>query len=487
MKNLDSLNENPRPPLRPPRVYNGQVPPRAYAAAQPQPRPKKRRLLKFFLGIIVIAIFVMGGWAVSRAINLSNKIFVGQKTTFFKKIKDLVRGGSNAAPLQGENLGQVNILLLGIGGEGHDGPYLTDTMMLAQVRPDLGEVTLTAIPRDLYVDIGHGFGQQKINAAFAQGYYKNGNWNEGGTWAREAVQKISGLTIPYFAVVDFSGFEKAIDQVGGIDVAVDRTFTDYSYPNEKEGYLPPQTFKQGPQHMDGKTALIFARSRHAAGPEGSDFARSQRQQKVINAFKAKTLSLNLITDVSTINGLLGTFADHAHTNLSPAEILRLYTLVKDKNIQQFLSLSLDPDTGIICPQILPDNGAYVLLPCEGKTMSDVQGFFKNSFTTGRLAGEQSVVWLATSTGDKAAYQSAYEKLSDAGLTVWELPYGKPALDQTVVYAANPKPATVEFIKNTLGATEATLPPPNVKVDSTRVDVIVILGKDNNVSAIKDMQ
>ena len=109
------------------------------------------------------------------------------------------------------------------------------------------------------------------------------------------MQNLTGLQVPYFAVMDFSGFEKAIDQVGGVDVTVDRTFTDYQYPDSGTGYLPPQTFTAGPQHMDGARALIFARSRHAAGVEGSDFARSQRQQKIIDAFKQKVLSMNLVS------------------------------------------------------------------------------------------------------------------------------------------------------------------------------------------------
>jgi len=118
-----------------------------------------------------------------------------------------------------------------------------------------------------------------------------------------------------------------------VDIKIDRTFTDYQYPDSGTGYLPPQTFTAGWEHMDGARALIFARSRHAAA-RSSDFARSTRQQKVIQAFKDKTLNLNLITDSGKINSLLGTFADHFHTNI-PGEIYHLYSLIKTKDISIF--------------------------------------------------------------------------------------------------------------------------------------------------------
>jgi len=441
---------------------------------------KPRRILRAVIVIIVVITLSLGGLAAVRAVNLSNKIFVGTKTSFFDKLRDVFLGSSGTHLLKGEDLGQVNVLLLGIGGEGHDGPYLSDTIILAQIRPDIGEITLTAIPRDFLAALPDGYGQQKINSAFAYGFKKNKSWDEAGQWSRSAVEKISGLTIPYFAVLDFAGFEQAINKVGGVDVTIDRTFTDYTYPDSGIGYLPPITFTAGPEHMNGTRALQFSRSRHAAGPEGSDFARSQRQQKIIESFKSNVLSLNLVSDAGKINSLLGIFADHFHTNISPGEIFRMYSIVKDHNIQKFLSLSLDPSTGLVCPEILEGNGAYVLTHCPGKTDGDVKNFFKNSFTVGKLYAEKSIVWMASSrTSGTQDYQEADKKLKSAGLTVWEVAFGKTNLPQTIVYQVNPKPATVEFIKNTLGATEVNLPPPGIKVDKSKVDIVVILGGDGN--------
>jgi hypothetical protein len=261
-----------------------------------------------------------------------------------------------------------------------------------------------------------------------------------------------------------------------VDVDVQNTFTDYSYPDNGTGYLPPITFTAGEQHMDGVRALEFARSRHAAGIEGSDFARSQRQQKIIAAFEAKIFTNNIIKDAGTLNSLMGIFADHFHTNLSPAQIYQLYTLSKSKSIAP-LSLSLDPSTGLICPEIEASDGAYILTPCPGKNVQDIQNYFKNAFSVGKLAAEKSTVWLANSTGDQQIYDTAFRDLTDAGIVVYQLGYSKDNLPQTIVYQANPKPATVEFIENTLNATEDTLPPPGVTAPKDKVDIIVVLGEN----------
>jgi LCP family protein required for cell wall assembly len=485
MKDIDSIHKNQ--PLEPNQSGNfggqnrpaGQtVKPQSVNLLKQSGKSNGKKTLKRILWCVALIIVILGGIILVRAANLSNKIFVGQKTTFFGQIINFIRGSSDNQTLIGEDLGQINVLLLGVGGAGHDGPYLTDTMILAQIRPDIGEITLTSIPRDYYTTLPDKT-SQKINAAFALGLGQNMDWNQAGNWARQTAGNVSGLQIPYFAVMDFSGFEQAIDKVGGVDVTVDRTFTDYQYPDSGTGYLPPQTFIAGPQHMNGATALIFARSRHAAGPEGSDFARSQRQQKIIDAFKQKVLSQNLIGSAATINNLLGIFADHFHTNMSPAEMNELYGLVKNKNMN-ILSLSLDPSTNLICQEILASDGAYVLTPCPDKSEQDVQNFFKNSFSAAKLKAENATVWLASSTGDKAAYNTALRELNDAGVTVYQLNYSKDNLSQTTVYQVNSKPATAEFIANTLNATAVNLPPPGVTVDKNKVDVIIVLGQNAGI-------
>lgn len=436
--------------------------------------PRSRRILKFIIVLVVLVVIGLGGFVLVRASNLADKIFVGQKTDIFHKIGGLIQGQTGGAKLDGEKDGQVNILLLGIGGPGHDGPYLSDTIILAQLRTEEKKATLTAIPRDYLVNTKE-LGQRKINAVFAESYAKSQDWDKAGESIRSVVEKMSGLEIPYFAVVDFKGFEKTVDLLGGVDVDVERTFTDYTFPDNDEGYLPAVTFTQGHEKMSGERALIFARSRHAAGPEGSDFARSVRQQKIIAAAKAKIVDLNIITDAGKINELVSVVGEHFHTNLGLGELLRLYNISKDFGQDNILSLSLDPNTGIVCDQRLEESGAYVIALCSGKTASDVTDFFQNSFSTGGLTSEHAVVWLADSSVTGKLYKKAETELKNAGITVYKVIYtGKP-LTQSVVYSVNNKPSTLDFTKDKLKASSVTLPPPGIKIDKTKVDVIVILG------------
>ncbi len=447
------------------------------------PKKRSRRTLKIVLAFMAIIIIGLGGYVVVKATSLADKVFVGTDHSLFGQISDLI-GSQTGNKLQGEKDGQVNVLILGIGGVGHDGPYLSDTMMLAQIRPtknngsddEKGKATMISIPRDYLVNTKE-FGQRKINSVFAETFAKTKDWEKSGQATIDVVEKMSGLEIPYFAVVDFAGFKKTIDLLGGVDITVDNTFTDYTYPDNSNGYIPAVTFKAGHETMNGERALIFARSRHAAGPEGTDFARSARQQKIIQAAKNKLVSLNIIADAGKINELFTIVGDHFHTNLSAGELIRLYTLTKDFGNDQVTSLSLDPETNLICPEILESNGAYVLTPCPGKDIDDIKNYFKNSFDSSQINSEKAVVWLADSSVAGKLYKKAESELVANGLTVYKVIYtGKPLL-QSVVYPVNQKDATINLIKDKLHASAVSLAPPGIKIDPKKVDVIVILGEE----------
>lgn len=443
---------------------------------KPKPTPRKRR--RWLWAMVIVFILLIAGATTTfiAARKWSKLSFVGKQGGFFSGAKDLIQGTTGQVPIEGEKSGVVRVLLLGIGGEGHDGPYLSDTIIVAQIKLETNEVSLTSIPRDYQVKLQNGE-QRKINAAFAEGFYQNKDWDEAGRWARQVVSQMSGVDIPYFAVVDFSGFEQAVDQIGGVDVTVERTFTDYQYPNSTDGYLPPQTFTAGPQHFNGKLSLIFARSRHAAGPEGSDFARSQRQQKIIAAFREKVQKLNLVTDSGQLATLLQTFASHFHTNFTPGQLLRLAKIGQKVESTNVVATSLDPITGLVCPQITEETKAYILAPCAGKTTDDIQNYFKNALTIGKLAKEKSVVWIATDSPKSSIYKRVESTLQEAGVTVWPIAYTDVKPDQSVLYEINAKPATSEYIQSILSARAVSVPPPNIKIDATRSDIILILGSN----------
>ncbi len=194
-----------------------------------------------------------------------------------------------------------NILLLGYGGEGHDGAKLTDTIMILHINAASKSAVLVSIPRDLWVE------DRKINAFYEEGPEK----------LKGVVYKITGWKVDKYAGLDFAGFREAVDLIGGIEVGIEKTFEDPEYPiagKENDPCYPCRfetiRFEAGVTHMDGATALKFVRSRHAMTGEGTDFSRAARQRQVLLALKDKWPQLPAV---------FWKIKDHVNTDLSLAD------------------------------------------------------------------------------------------------------------------------------------------------------------------------
>jgi LCP family protein required for cell wall assembly len=465
--------------------------------SSPPPRRKRGRKWKWILAFLLFvgAVLVFGG---SQILSKTNQIFSNKNNIFVRVGKLLV---SDDTPLKGEENGTVNVLLLGMGGPGHEGPYLTDTMIVASINTNSKEVLLTSIPRDFLVQIpGRGF--SRINAAYA--YAEANEEGTGGDVAIKMAEKITGLTIPYYASIDFKGFVKAVDHVGGLNISIDRTFTDSQYPNYNLGYMPPQTFTKGQEHMDGERALIFARSRHGDNGESSDFARSERQKKIMVAMRDEIMKLN-ITDVSTLNSLLGDFTENFRTNFEPYELKRLAELGKDISGDSTYSVSLTPDNILICdglidmstglpaPRTVPEEteseeteeddeptvpakpeiiGAYVIQPCEGVTLADISNHLMMVMDVAKLQEEDATIEIINTTG-KTYVTERWRQLLSLGVNV-KFSVGRTPFEKTTLYdnTQGQKPKTLEYIKSNYTLNKSDLP-----YNQSTADFVIILGKD----------
>ncbi len=422
---------------------------------------KPRKFPKFFWTILIVLLIVFG-IIFAKAYNVGNKVFTS-KTSFFKKITSLVFHSDGG--LKGGENDRVNVLLLGYGGGEHDGTYLTDTLILATFQPSSNEVLLSSIPRDYLWEKGRA----KINFAFANEYEKTKDFNKAGEEAAKAVAEVTGEAIPYYATVDFSGFEKAVDRVGGLDINVERTFTDAQYPDENYGYLPPLTFTAGQNHMNGIRALEFARSRHGNNFEDSDFARSKRQALIITAFRDKVNNLNILSSATKINDLVNILADHVHTNLDPNELVAIANLAKQKD-SKVLNQSLDLDTGLVCSEIRETEG-YVLLPCPGVSKENIKSFFADGFAQGKIRAENPEIILENAGTDTALYIETKRHLTALGIAVYEVPYkGLPVYSSTI-YQINDKPATINYLEDKLGVRAQEKP----AAMTAKADLVVIIG------------
>ncbi|MFA6995511.1 MAG: LCP family protein [Patescibacteria group bacterium] len=337
---------------------------------------KSKRITTYSIAVIVLAL-IFAGRVMMSSLNATNWFTTG----IFNNFKHLIPVADKK--MNGEELDHINILLLGVGGEGHDGAYLTDTIILASLKPSTKQVSLVSIPRDLVTPVSNW---EKINSINA--YAETKNPGSGGPVTTQAISTLLQIPIQYYVRVDFNGFINIIDKLGGIEVNVENTLDDYSYPilsqEDNPNYFARYEhlhIKKGLQTMNGSLALKYARSRHAAGIEGSDFARARRQQLVLEAVKNKLFSAQTLLNPIMIAKLINEFNKNISTNLSVWEILRVWDLFKDVDRSQMTTkvLSDAPDNLLISGR--GQGGAYILMPRSGN-FSDIRNLVQNAFSSG---------------------------------------------------------------------------------------------------------
>ncbi|MBU1890170.1 LCP family protein [Patescibacteria group bacterium] len=420
-------------------------------------KPKKNWTLSVLkVGLYLFMFIVILGFSLSyKVIFSSDGVFSRQEAGFFEQIKHLVTSGDKT--IDGESNDRVNILLVGMGGLGHQGSYLSDTIIVASLKPSTNDVALLSIPRDLYVEIPE-YGWRKINNANAFGYMEDPK--KGGEWLLATVlEEILNQPIHYYATVDFSGFMEVVDLLNGVDISVDRSFTDYQYPDNNYGY-DPVSFQAGEQNMDGDTALKYVRSRHGSNNEGSDFARSRRQQKVLNAIKDEIFSLGTLINPKKVIDLMETVGSHLKTDMEVWEIIRLAELGKLANTDNLINRVLDTTpSGLLYSDITID-GAYILKPLSGD-YSEIQSLAKNIFNYTALTKEEAKIEVQNGTRLNGLAENTATRLKEIGFNIIGVTNAKESnLTETIIYdrSLGQKPETLQLLKKELnGKLVATEP------------------------------
>lgn len=275
---------------------------------------------------------------------------------------------------------QTNFLLLGVGGDGHDGSNLTDTIIIASLNEKDKNVKMLSLPRDLYVN-EKSTGGQRINKVYDTYLNKYDNSKEALEELSSTISNLTGIPIQYTVKIDFNGFTKIVDALGGVDLVVEKDIYDPQYPKGETIYFEPFSIKAGPQHLDGETALKYARTRH--GNSGGDFGRAKRQQQLLAALKEQAISLNVLTDAGKIQAIFNSVADSIETNLTVSEIIELAKVAKDIERDSIHSRLLSDDFTSCGGLLYTPNREYfgnaaVLLPA-GKDFDEIKRFAKNYF------------------------------------------------------------------------------------------------------------
>jgi LCP family protein required for cell wall assembly len=395
-------------------------------------------------------------------------------------LHDLVTGGAGSLVHQeAADLKRINIAFYGYGGSGHDGAYLSDSIMVVSIQPQAGgppQVSELSVPRDWLVPINLGTSSApkihsaKINEAYADGMSGEskqfGNTPlAGGELADQTLSNLLGIHIDHFVGVDFYAFRDAVDSVGGVDINVQNSFTDYQYPaGECDGSryqncaFETVSFTAGQQHMNGARALIYTRSRHGVNNgEGSDFARSKRQQLVVAALKQKVVSVG---GIGNLPNLLNALGDHVATDMTVSDGEALYSLVKDVDPTTVEHVSVD-DTNFLYPCGYPYNCGSAYLYAHDNTYQTLHTFVSKLFVPlAATSGHVPVTFEdASGLGNRAGLRWK-AVMGELGFTTADGGIAPRAmLTQVINTGGQADAATAQWLADYFGVSVTTAPPP----------------------------
>jgi LCP family protein required for cell wall assembly len=357
---------------------------------------------------------------------------------------------------------RVTILLLGLDQREEDRgiPARSDTMVLLTMDPLNLTAGMLSIPRDLWVPIP-GYENNKINVAHFLG--EQAKEGDGPELARRTVQKNFGVHIHYVARVDFKGFERLIDQIGGVTIDVDRALLDNEYPNERVAngitrlFIPP-----GPQRMNGLQALRYARSRHA----DSDFGRNLRQQRVLQAAREQVLQAGIIPKLPSMFAVLN---QSIWTSVPWFDMLALANLGRRVDTGKIMTRQID---GSLIDDVNGDG--TVLVPSRSRIRPVVQELFYDP----ALKRDAARIEVLNGTARDGLATTTRAGLIDRGFDVVRAdsaPRANYTSSAIVDNSGGAKRATVDRLR-------AELKLPAAAVQSTRLagstaDVTVIIGSD----------
>jgi polyisoprenyl-teichoic acid--peptidoglycan teichoic acid transferase len=330
-----------------------------------------RRAIRFFLPKVRVTLVSIGVCLIFVCVLFAaSKIFVSLNKHGLTSGNIYSILFSNGVKLASSD-GRTNVLLLGVGGNGHEGGDLTDSMLILSLS-DVGHMMdVVSVPRDIWSDTL----KDKVNSAYHYGEEKQSGG--GLVLARTIVEEITGIPIHYSLMFDFSVFSDAVDFVGGIDVNVLSPFTDTQFPiagkendtcdGDPQVLCRYQTisFETGLTHMDGARALQYVRSRHAEGTEGTDFARSRRQQEVLLAIRSKAVSGSNWFGMIRRFALVRTINEKTKTDMTASEILTYGKIMQTVGTNTIKKISIEQL--FMNPSEELYDGKYVLVPVENYT------------------------------------------------------------------------------------------------------------------------
>lgn len=383
---------------------------------------------------------------------------------------------ATAVPWNGTD--RITILVMGLDyrdWESGAGASRTDSMMLVTIDPVARTAGMLSIPRDLWVEIP-GFEHNRINTAYFLG--ESYNLPGGGPeLAMKTVENFLGVPVDYFAVIEFSAFERMIDEIGGIEILVPER-VKISPLGRQSRWLEAKAYL-----LDGPETLAYARARKT---EGGDFDRAQRQQQVVLSLRGQIMELDMIpTLLARAPALYQELSQGVRTNLSFDQMISIFLMaaqIDKKSIQR--GVIAPPDMVIF--QTLPD-GAQVLKPVPDRIRQLRDEIFTFTSAVGPSVEAADPAEGARQEGARLAVRNGSgieglatqtkEYLTDQGLQVVEVGNADRLdyeISRVIVYSDR-FPYTVKYLASLLGLEESQIL--NQSSPDAPVDIAVVLGRD----------
>ena len=433
--------------------------------------PEGRSLFKPLLLTLSLAIFIAGGfylgsWALVSNMSGINKLPV---LSLPLQLKPSSNENDGNMAVDYSNKDRVNILILGIDkrpdeSEERD-PIRTDTMMVVTIDPKSKTAAMLSLPRDLWVPIpvkDNTVVHDRINAAHVFGDLYN--YPGGGpSLAMRTVEYNLGVKIHHYVKIDFDGFSRMIDSLGGVTVELPQPLIDNQYPTPDYGIMRIN-IPAGVQHLDGEKALWFARSRHM----DSDFGRIRRQQQLMLAVREKVLQINVLPKLPK---LWNEFHNSVDTDMNLPQIIGLAMVAKDIKRDSIGSFSVD---GSSVRPVRTTDGADILVPVRAEMKKLIDEYLSDS----PLVRERPKVLILNGTSKIGLASRTAQRLKDIGFT--EIEVGDTDVDglssATKIYDLSGKKQSLSLLADAL-----KVPPGRVlkleEAGNHAEDIRVVLGED----------
>lgn len=349
-----------------------------------------RKIFRISFFLLVLFLFSGTLFLLGKAVFFSSKISIEKNKNPLENAKKITLETVRNKPHElKETNNRINILLLGRAGTAYPGRNLTDTVMLFSVDTKRKEAGFLSLPRDLYAPIPETGLYTKINSLYQYGLSTNTN-NPFEPIAK-SVSTITGEPIHYVFSLDFDGFEKAIDAIGGVSVYNDRHLYDTRYPGKNYSY---ETFElpEGWHTLDGKTVLKYVRERH--GDPRGDFGRAKRQQDVLLALREKIFSPTLFANVFALGNLIDALGESVQTDIAPEEyesFIELAKTIGTKNLSTVVVDAWKKESLLRVSHISTKTGsAFILVPRTGN-WNEVRDTTKHLFDANELLARKEKI------------------------------------------------------------------------------------------------